>query len=325
MTTYLSKFPQDVLENNGAQLFELITYLTGKAPPGKAALAGITKKAEKVQILHKQYDDLIRSLKENGALLNTIRPEYLLKSHEYNLYSKANAGSTLLPSMIKLSENKFAYLSTDAWITMFYQILRIYYLSRLTTRVFRNTLGMPAERPTIPDSFLEGSNFLSVSENLLLKWMEIHFEKMRPGNPRVLKNFDEDLRDGQVFSVLIQSYVGANASKALQSMRLNPQVKEDFVYNAERIIMALGDIGLVTHLTAKDLEAPRQREMVIFCLYLYNNLPHYIPKEVIEFKCTLRDEVVKHIVLTNPSAKPINYRVIYFKFLIFLTLSIGQT
>jgi len=309
LTTYISKFPQDIIENNGAQLFELMAYLTGKAPQGKAVLTNITKKLEKVQILFKQYDDFLRMLKENGALLNTIRPEYLLQSYDYNLYSKTNAGKSIVPNMIKLSEGKFAYLSTDSWITLFYQILKIYYLSRLSPKVFRNTPGMPADRPPIPDTFLEGSNFLNPSENLLLKWLELHYEKVRPGHPRVIKNFDQDLKDGHVLAAVIQSYVGVNASRSLQLLRFNPQSKEDYLHNAEKVINALEDIGLVTQLTPRDIETPRQREMVIFCLYLYNNLPHYIPKETVVFSCSLRDEVVKHIVLANPSNKRISYRV----------------
>ena len=34
----------------------------------------------------KQYEDIIRFLKENGALLNTIRPWYLLSYSEYHMY-----------------------------------------------------------------------------------------------------------------------------------------------------------------------------------------------------------------------------------------------
>ena len=312
LTTYINRFPHDVIENNGGQLFELLNFLTGKMPPNKANIKDVTKKLEKVQILHQQYDELIRTLKENGALLNTIRPEYLLKSYDYNLYAKVNAGPSLMPSMIKLSENKFNYLSLDSWITLFYQIVKIYHLNRLTPKVFKNTPGMPIPEKSVTnmgETPMEGSNLLSVSENLLLRWLETHYNKMKPGAPRVLKSFDEDLKDGHVFAAVIQSYVGVNASKALQQLRFGPQNKEEYLFNAEKVITALGDIGLTTQLTARDIESPRQREMVLFTLYLYNNLPHYIPKETIEFRCILREEVIKHIVLNNPSSRPINYRV----------------
>ena len=42
---------------------------------------------------------------------------------------------------------------------------------------------------------------------------------------------------------------------------------------------------------------------------MYRSLPHYIPRAVIEFPCTLGDLVTKNIELTNPSKNPISYWV----------------
>ena len=72
---------------------------------------------------------------------------------------------------------------------------------------------------------------------------------------------------------------------------------------------ALGDIGLQTYLEAQDFVQASAREMITFCLYLYNTLPHYIPKTQIEFACKVKKEVVKHIELANPTNKSISYRV----------------
>lgn len=49
--------------------------------------------------------------------------------------------------------------------------------------------------------------------------------------------------------------------------------------------------------------------MIIFTLYLYNTLPHYMPKAAIEFACKVKKEVVKHVELNNPTNKAISYRV----------------
>ena len=38
--------------------------------------------------IFKQYDDTIRSLKQEGALLNHIRPEFLLAYNDYLIYIK---------------------------------------------------------------------------------------------------------------------------------------------------------------------------------------------------------------------------------------------
>ena len=54
---------------------------------------------------------------------------------------------------------------------------------------------------------------------------------------------------------------------------------------------------------------PSGRELLLFIVQMYQSLPHYIPKAVIEFPCTLGDLVTKNIELTNPSKNPISYWV----------------
>ena len=306
----ISKFPGDLIETHGTQIFDLMQYLTGKSLPFRANLSHVNSKTEKVKLLVKQYDDLIRLLKENGALLNTIRPEYLLKWQEYNSYVMSNPVPCVIPT--KVSEKNFTYISVDAWITLFYQILKIYYLNRVTYKNFRHLPGIPQDKQTIPDYYLEGSNIFSPSEVILLRWMEIHCEVVRPNSPMRITNFDESLRDGIVFANVIQSYLGVGRVQAIKEMRPNPQNEEDYEWNANKIITALHEIKLQTYFTPRDLLAPSQREMILFCLYLYNNLPHYIPKATIEFPCVLGETVTKFVELSNPTNRTISYRVNLF-------------
>jgi hypothetical protein len=51
--------------------------MTKKEPAGKETIDLGLKKNEKVELLMRQYSTLISELKEQGALLNTIRPEFL--------------------------------------------------------------------------------------------------------------------------------------------------------------------------------------------------------------------------------------------------------
>lgn len=308
LTNNIARFPQDVIEDNGAQIFELLTYLKGKSTLTKAKLEGITKKSEKVKVLYKQYDDLIRNLKESGALLNSIRPEYLLKMHEYNFWVRTNPVPHV-SNATRMTESRFNYISADAWITLFYQIIKLYYLGRVNLKAFRNLPGISPEKLKIPEYYLEGSNVYSPPENLLLRWLEIQYESVKVNHFIRLKNFDTSLKDGTVFATLLQSYMGSARLSSLKEMRSNPQTEDDFRHNAQKIIDALSEMRLQTHFTAKDLMNPSQREMVLFCLYLYNNLPHYMPKAQIEFHCVLGESVTKYIELSNPTSKTISYRV----------------
>lgn len=63
------------MDDNGEQLLELIAFCSGKNPPNlKCDIPAGVKRAEKALLLFKQFDDILRYLKADGALLNHIRP-----------------------------------------------------------------------------------------------------------------------------------------------------------------------------------------------------------------------------------------------------------
>lgn len=151
------------------------------------------------------------------------------------------------------------------------------------------------------------SNVYSVPETILLKWLTFHYCRVHPMHPKVVTNFDADLQDGLVFAALIKSHYG-NA-QSLQDLKASVQYEEQVMHNAKRIIEAVHEIGLQTHLTPKDIVQPSARELLLFCVQLYQGLPHYIPKATIEFPAVLGDMVTKNIELSNPSKNPICYWV----------------
>ena len=86
----------------------------------------------------------------------------------------------------------FSYISLESWITIFYQILKIYYLNRVTPKSFKALPGMPSNQAGV-DQAMVGSNIYSVPETILLKWMQYHYNKVNPMHPKRLTNFDADL------------------------------------------------------------------------------------------------------------------------------------
>jgi hypothetical protein len=122
-----------------------------------------------------------------------------------------------------------------------------------------------------------------------------------------LTNFDQDLRDGTVFAALIRSHYGEPQS--FKDFKNIPTEKKHFVKNAEKVLSALNEIGITTHIQAEEIYDPSAREVLLFCVQLYQALPHYIPKATIEFPAVLGDEVKKNIELSNPSKQPISYWV----------------
>lgn len=49
--------------------------------------------------------------------------------------------------------------------------------------------------------------------------------------------------------------------------------------------------------------------MLLFCLYLYQQLPHYVPKATVGFTGGLHEPLARSIELSNPAKKPIVYEV----------------
>mmetsp|Transcript_43635 Transcript_43635/g.42161 ORF Transcript_43635/g.42161 Transcript_43635/m.42161 type:complete len:195 (+) Transcript_43635:871-1455(+) len=129
-TASMSNFPNDIIQHNGNQVYELIAYLSGKRPPGQMVKQTGTNAKDNLKALLQQYEDMINHLKVNGAHLNTVRPEYLISLSDYNKFLKLSPKEENMKP--KTIERIFPYLSQESWITIFYQILRIYYLNRVT-------------------------------------------------------------------------------------------------------------------------------------------------------------------------------------------------
>lgn len=301
----IQSFPGDLIQNNGIHLFELLNFLTGKTLSFKAKIDLKWKRSEKVSALIKQYSELIRFLKEDGALLNTIRPQYLLNYLDFNAYLKSQNHENLINSAIKISEHRFSYISLDSWITLVYQILKIYYLSRINVKNFKALPGIPAEKLITNDNMIEGSNFMSSHECLLLRWLEIAIEIIYPAYCKRLVNFGNDFKNCLGVAAVIQLYAGINTCKNLKTLKIVCQNEDDVRYNADKIIAAMNEIRLQTHCISKDFYYPSQREIILFLMNLWFNLPHYLPKGTEVFKCVLGEEVIKDIELKNTASNKV--------------------
>lgn len=74
-------------------------------------------------------------------MLNNIRPEYLLSFSDLNTYLSTmpeEKSSIFMPSLHKINISLFNYLSMDSWIMLFYQIIKVYMLSRVTPKNFQS-------------------------------------------------------------------------------------------------------------------------------------------------------------------------------------------
>ncbi|KAL4497051.1 hypothetical protein ABPG72_002207 [Tetrahymena utriculariae] len=312
----IQNFPDSIVEDSGDQLYELLQFLVGSKSPlmeTKAVFEGALNRTERSLLLYQQYDSLIRLLKQDGALLNHVRPQFLLGYNEYHAYIKTLSkedAQAIHPNGLKISSHKYSYFQSDAWITLFYQIIKIYYLSRISIKNLKAIPNIHPDKAVTPDYYLNGSNIYSQSEGVLLRWLELNHEIINPHQPLRITSFDKELASGHLIANLIKNYVGNEATAFLSQMKPVTNTDDENFFNCDKVHHALQDINLQTPFNAVDLSKASQRETVLFLIQLFNSLPNYIPKgQPIIFSCVLGEEVTKTIELTNPSNKTIHYWV----------------
>ena len=183
-------------------------------------------------------------LKTEGAHLNHIRPEYLLSLSDLNTYlqhvlpkeqSKFYSGS-----LLKVNNSLYNYLSMDSWISLLYQMFRIYLLSRISLKTYRSHIGDTLPNKTgnlldVPKGYLDGSNYMSASEGILCYWIEsVVLEVLL--EERRITNFDKDFKDGVLIAVLLQKYANV---KLLRNMKMLCSSDEDCRHNATQVVKGL--------------------------------------------------------------------------------------
>jgi hypothetical protein len=341
-------FPQDLVNTNGRFLYEMIEFLSGKQVSMKAQEKALSSRGDKskgskgkdIQRIHgqvQQYEQLLNFLKQHGALLSPVRPEHFL-SYEQYLRLQQNSNATISRRQV---EKVFFPKSVEAWLTAILQTIKIFLLNRITLKAFKALPGMTEEidqpiasavdDPTasaeltatetkkvtasvelvaaLDPKGLGDSNVYGPAESILLRWLNFHFWRAsRERYPeRQVTNFDSDLSDSVVLSVVIQSHVPN--CQAVQQMRYPCTALEHYEENAGLIIAALSEIGLAFPIQVSDIASAQSKDMLLFVMYLFQNLPHYVPKTTIVFSTMLGVSMTKNIELTNPSKKAITYNV----------------
>ena len=307
-------FPDDVVKDNGKIIYILIKNLIGKEPPGKIVNLDNDLNQRALQI-REQYCQLIRFLQECGASLNTVFPEYLL---DLNLYKKyisldKNRMKVLDPKWDKSKSLplQWRYYHRESWVLLVYQILKIFYLSRVNIRALSqavkhlpNDIQSRYANPKIPPS-----NVYSTSEIILLKWVSACFEYINPHLNRNITTFSNDFADSSILTAVLISYFPKEEKNSLKKKQQSNDFK---IIPYSLIINILRDYGIFTHI--KNLQiaptsSPNAREMVLFLTMLFQNFQHFYPKDTIQFSCILGDSIVKSITLMNPTNKTLEYSI----------------
>ena len=306
----IEKYPEEVINNNGAQIYDLINFLI-KNNLSKPNLSNSLKKNEKVKAIYDSYLKLLNFLKEHNAMLNTIRPHFLLSYKNLLIYFKNNKNKFVHNSYYKFSEKKFNYYSLKSWILLFNQIIKIFFISRINLKSYKQSLTSISKFEVSNFDYpIEKNCLYSIPELLLFKWLEV-LKKNTTGIKTRYFQFDNQLSDCLAFSSAIENYILLDL-KLVSQLKQNPVTQEEYLFNYEKTKKILHKYGIKDELSQKEFLYPNCLSFLLLTVHLFKTLPNFLPRGKIDFNCSLHESITKEISFSNPANKTIIYAVRLF-------------
>ncbi|KAM9245460.1 cilia- and flagella-associated protein 47 [Leptosomus discolor] len=340
MTSSQEKVFKQNLGKDTKTFYDMLFYLSGQLLPGITSSQSLPlDPVERMLQLHWQHSTLLAFLKSQGAHLPHVMPEFLLEPDDYKKWIKVQTvpkGHTaeLKKDDVKktdifsdkhlfiLEDSVFETMSKRAWMDVILQIYKVFVLPRVSSHGITDLFSLERVQnmPRIKSEPLS-SNIYSPYEQTILTWLNKHYEKNRKTiwkdcqkgevpPMRWIVNFDQDLLDGLVLAAQLAAYCPYLIATHFVRMYTNPRTPEQFLHNCLILVDAMHAVSLAIDIKATDICDPNPVMMLILCVYLYESLPHYLPKNTIEFAGALHATVVKQVRLKNPSSKTLSYNAI---------------
>ncbi|XP_074066731.1 cilia- and flagella-associated protein 47 [Macrotis lagotis] len=308
-------------------IYDMLYYLSGQMLPGVSTTQTLPiDDTERVIHLHWLHSTLLTFLKTQGACLPYILPEFLLEPNDYKKWIKIKAASKMESENAQKSEKytliiedcKFEAMSKRVWTDVLLQTYKVLVLSRIVPLSSSNKPTINIEHsPKINPEF-SSSNIYSKPERTLLSWMNTNYENTRckiwkscdkglPPLEKWIVNFDKDLLDGLILAAQLAAYCPFLIPTHFVDMYTSPHSPEQCLHNCLIVVNALREIDLNIDIQAIDICDPNPVLMLMFCVYLYENLPSYLPSKIVDFPCSLHTTVVRQILLENTSIKNLVY------------------
>nr|XP_031529130.1 cilia- and flagella-associated protein 47 [Vicugna pacos] len=309
-------------------IYDVMLHLSGKMPPGISSSQSLpVNYPERVIQLHLQHSLLLDFLNAQGACVSHILPEFLLELEDYKKWIEITSSTNTSPKFssipkekntIIIDMTKFEAWSKRSWTDVLLQIYKVLVLSRVVPHSINNLPPIHVQNSPKVNPCFVSSNIYSNSERILLSWMNTNYENSRHviwkncqkgviPSERWIVNFDRDLVDGLVFATLLGAYCPFLIESHFVNMYTQPKSSEQYLHNCLIIVNVLREIGFDMDIQATDICDPNPILMLMFCVYMYERLPTYLPKKVVPFHCTLHETVLTAILLKNPSFKRLVY------------------
>uniref|UniRef100_A0A7N4PXI9 Cilia and flagella associated protein 47 n=1 Tax=Sarcophilus harrisii TaxID=9305 RepID=A0A7N4PXI9_SARHA len=308
-------------------IYDMLFYLSGQMLPGVSTTQTLPiDDTERVIHLHWLHSTLLTFLKTQGACLPYILPEFLLEPEDYKKWIKIKAVTEdefdNTPKPVKynliIEDSKFETLSKRVWTDVLLQTYKVLILSRIVPLSSSSIPVINIQNSAKNNPDFSYSNIYSKPERTVLSWMNTNYENTRhkiwktcdkglPPLEKWIVNFDKDLLDGLVLAAQLAAYCPFLIPTHFVDMYTCPQGPEQHFHNCLIVVNALREVDLNIDIQATDICDPNPVLMLMFCVYLYENLPPYLPMKIVKFPCSLHASVVRQILLKNPSHEQLLY------------------
>ncbi|XP_072195940.1 cilia- and flagella-associated protein 47 [Excalfactoria chinensis] len=337
MTSSQGKVFKQNLDKNTKTIYDMLFHLSGQLLPGITLNQSLPlDPVERVIQLYWQHSTLLTFLKSQGASLPHVMPEYLFELEDYKRWTKTQASlqahtANLIKGAKKklvmfsnkqlliLEDSAFETISKQVWTDVLLQVYKVFVLPCVSSRNTADLTNLEnmQNMPRI-NSELLSSNIYSPYERIILTWLNKNYENNRKtvwkdaqkGKVPLMRwivNFDQDLQDGLVLAAQIAAYCPFLIASHFVRMYTYPRTPAQFMHNCLILVNAMHVLSLTIDIKATDICVPNPIMMLILCVYLYENLPHFLPKKIIEFTGALHATVFKQVRLKNPSIKTLAY------------------
>lgn len=282
-----------------------------------------TEDIDRAKYLYDIYDEILKLLKDLGALLACVRPELLLNFDYYQIYMQLQKVKNQDPPRIFISDEEEYYrLSKQCWLDVLLQTYKVMVLYRLMfceKKVYKavDTTSSAHERyVNSVKNIAKNHHLFSNTELLLLDWLEFHYNDARkiywPDlDDREIIFFGDNMHDGFVYAAVTLSYC-PYFEDHFQRMYLRPKSREEFVHNCILVIQAWSILNFSLVLSAMDLVTSHPLRTLFTMAYLYQVLPNMHPSHTIEFHVGLSQRLRKSLSICNRNDFVVAYQAILY-------------
>lgn len=348
-STQLSEFPQGLVENQGAVIQEMIQNFMPSKKNDKSEERLSTAVDDKFSKRLDAIKKLLTSLKSMGALLGSVKPEFLLPRQDFvqvmrskimkqllgidkfgapelesidpkvlSEFTSSNAFSSSLVDKLKVIETLYNNLSIESWMIVLMQCFKLYGINRINPEKFNNIPGVQVAVKSLRGNKPQSED---LSDTILKKMREIQYNSKEVSILRWLSLYSvlksNDSRAIQTdFKSLKDGYAFCCAlsyhTKLFNgSIAFLPNDKREREQNAIEFTNALKSLKLGFSPSAEEIFGGNECMNAMIGAYIMDIIPHFIPLQTIEFSGPLHKPITRVVSVTNPSKSEITYRAIY--------------